>query len=672
MPRSKIFILFLALALNACGSETPPPEPVFNETVTTKTLFLNPTWPEGFPSENLEADATLKGEDSAGKSAGSLGPVDAQRENNNYKFVFSEVPTGLNAQIDATIEIFKGGPLAGEENLSAECRRVAKLSRRIDFAGPEVHLEASSADFNFSDDCDGDGLANWIEFQRGLKVSSKDSDGDGTADLADLFPLDVSEAFDADVDGLGDNSDNCPLLVNLEQEDQDGDGFGDLCDSDIDNDGFLNDLELSLGLDPSNSDTDGDSLADQEDNCPLRQNLLQENLDGDESGDICDEDRDGDDVANGTDNCPDVANSAQTNGDGDPLGNLCDCDPDRGDRYQTAADEPDFDSFDSNCDGADGTLANAVFLSANRGHDNNEGNLQAPVRTLLRAIALALEAGKDVYIENGSYPLDAFSLNRGVRLYGGYDEEGQRCVYPRCPDETVLTAAQPIVIENVNNSIVLDGLQIADGMVVRNSSVRLKYDEIVGGTTALTVSGASSVTVDSSLIDGGVLIDTADDVLLEKNVIRVGAARIAVGLDIRGASPRVQNNTIDATSRFSAGGVSASATSIALSLENALGLNLTNNILITGNAENQYGLYCRGLEPNSSGITNNLFASFPLSGFFSDAIPKSVSCLGEFDFLAGDGLDLGNGNALTNFDYPEGLTYGTLLNNGYLNLGAGR
>jgi len=61
-------------------------------------------------------------------------------------------------------------------------------------------------------------------------------------------------ATDVDGDGLVDDTDNCPADANPNQENLDGDSFGNVCDSDIDGDGVSNDIELALnaaGADPA-------------------------------------------------------------------------------------------------------------------------------------------------------------------------------------------------------------------------------------------------------------------------------------------------------------------------------------------------------------------------------------------------------------------------------------
>ena len=62
--------------------------------------------------------------------------------------------------------------------------------------------------------------------------------------------------------------DNCPGVAGDNQADQDGDGLGDTCDSDIDGDGVSNDAETARGTDPRQADTDGDGVPDGIDLCP--------------------------------------------------------------------------------------------------------------------------------------------------------------------------------------------------------------------------------------------------------------------------------------------------------------------------------------------------------------------------------------------------------------------
>lgn len=81
---------------------------------------------------------------------------------------------------------------------------------------------------------------------------------------------------DSDADGICDVQDNCPLVVNADQADADGDGIGDACDVPID-------PCAALG-----GDTDADEVCDALDNCPFVVNTDQADADGDGIGDVCD------------------------------------------------------------------------------------------------------------------------------------------------------------------------------------------------------------------------------------------------------------------------------------------------------------------------------------------------------------------------------------------------
>ncbi len=80
---------------------------------------------------------------------------------------------------------------------------------------------------------------------------------------------------DTDGDGLADFEDNCRLAWNPQQEDQDLDGVGDLCDNCV------------AVENPDQLDSDGDSSGNLCDNCPWVANPGQEDADGDGVGDAC-------------------------------------------------------------------------------------------------------------------------------------------------------------------------------------------------------------------------------------------------------------------------------------------------------------------------------------------------------------------------------------------------
>lgn len=79
------------------------------------------------------------------------------------------------------------------------------------------------------------------------------------------------------------------------------------------------------------------------------------------------------------------------------------------------------DGFDTNCDGVDGEVLNAIFVAKN-GLDTNVGSIASPVLTVQKAINLASGKLRDVYVATGVYQ-ESISLVAGVGVYGGYSSD---------------------------------------------------------------------------------------------------------------------------------------------------------------------------------------------------------------------------------------------------------
>ncbi len=201
-------------------------------------------------------------------------------------------------------------------------------------------------------DGDNDGVADSLDNCRAVSNGDqRDADRDGTGDACDSFDNSDSDGdgvqngsdscpgtyartsngctADRDHDGVADSSDNCPDSSNSGQQDSDGDGRGDACDStdsrDSDGDGVSNSSDSCPNVYARTTngcvaDRDQDGAPDGSDNCPDNSNAGQQDADGDGRGDACDNfdnrDSDGDGVQNGSDSCP---NSYGNTSDGCPV-----------------------------------------------------------------------------------------------------------------------------------------------------------------------------------------------------------------------------------------------------------------------------------------------------------------------------------------------------------------
>ena len=171
-------------------------------------------------------------------------------------------------------------------------------------------------------DQDNDSVSNDLDLFPFDPFESKDSDGDGVGDNSDELPFDPSDTSDVDNDGVGKSIDNCPAISNPQQFDYDGDGYGDVCDADADNDGLNNESDLFPldefeqidrdcdGIGDSSDteiintpDLDCDGVLDDSDEFPLNQ-FESVDTDSDGVGNNADPDDDNDGFADNLDGLP--------------------------------------------------------------------------------------------------------------------------------------------------------------------------------------------------------------------------------------------------------------------------------------------------------------------------------------------------------------------------------
>ena len=118
--------------------------------------------------------------------------------------------------------------------------------------GPPPLLSATGlpSAASFTDNGDGSGTFTWPTSLGDAAASPYPVTFTATdaaeATLMDAETINITVLSDTDADGIPDANDNCTLQPNPSQRDTDGDGFGNWCDPDFDNNGIVNAADLAF------------------------------------------------------------------------------------------------------------------------------------------------------------------------------------------------------------------------------------------------------------------------------------------------------------------------------------------------------------------------------------------------------------------------------------------
>ncbi len=173
--------------------------------------------------------------------------------------------------------------------------------------------------------------------------------------------------------------------------------------------------------------------------------------------------------------------AAATDFDGDGV-DAGDCAPLDPAVFPGAVDRPDLAFEDANCDGVDGDVTKAVFVSL-AGNDANTGTLALPFLTIQKGIDTAAGAGKSVYVFGGTYS-ENVELATGVSVYGGYTPSGARSMQ----DATTISGAvgSTTVYADGATGVELQLLTITGGTPVGPGISSYAVRAVNGSSLALT------------------------------------------------------------------------------------------------------------------------------------------------------------------------------------------
>jgi len=216
-----------------------------------------------------------------------------------------------------------------------------------------------------------------------------------------------------------------------------------------------------------------------------------------------------------------------TDNDGDGFTSDVDCNDNNPSINSGMSDLPDGSFIDANCDGIDGDVNSAIFVSPNGVDTSGAGTKSNPVKTITFGLSRAQQDGKtQLYVSQGIYN-ESPPLVSGISMWGNYDETNNW--------NRVLVKSQIFSSKTISGNIVgISGSGISLPTTINNFDIHT--------TNAIQPSGSTY----------GVHCVNCNGLILENNRIIVGnAAHGASGID--GTSGL---NGVNGASGFPANGVS--------------------------------------------------------------------------------------------------------------------
>jgi len=191
-----------------------------------------------------------------------------------------------------------------------------------------------------------------------------------------------------------------------------------------------------------------------------------------------------------------ISKTITVTGDGDADGYFppSDCD-DTNAAINPGATDVAGDGIDQNCDGIDGTVSNAIFVSSLTGSDTLScGGIGAPCGSITQGISRAgIDGDTEVYVAGGTY--SKFSVVAGISVRGGYGQNWARGLLAQGSTTAIVNASFDASVGGPV-AIVASGISVATGI----------SDLTVLGTTAGSGQASYGVIVHNST--GALTFDT--------------------------------------------------------------------------------------------------------------------------------------------------------------------